>query len=126
MTQAQRFSPDRNFFIGLLLVVPAVLFWIAAILDLGFGSSAFFEKVFIPMDNVSDIFPISRMLVLPFIAFLLNVFSIVHIDGRKEEGEIKGNFTFKLKLMNILLVVFTIISLLAVLGYLFVENYNHP
>lgn len=126
MTLPNKFQTDRNFFIGLLLMIPATLFWFSVVLEQGFHSPAFLENVFLPMDNSSPIFPITRMLILPFVAFIINFFSIVNINAHKEGKEIKGNFSIEAKLLNILLVVYTCVSVAVVLGYLLTENYNHP
>ena len=101
MTLQNKFNGDRGFFIGLLLMVPASFFWLSVVLEQAFHSPAFLEKVFLPMDNISPVFPVTRMLLLPFVAFIINVFSVLKISARKEGKEIKGNFSIEAKLSTL-------------------------
>lgn len=71
--------PDRFAFrAGLLLVSLSFLFWIAAIFFM-FGNTSLFDLIFTPIDKTSPLLSIMIMIVLPLIAAVINMKSVMSL-----------------------------------------------
>jgi hypothetical protein len=115
--------------VGILLVIIPFVFAIANIFKYNFGVDLGFISNFVEwiasLDTVPVVNWMVRLLLLggPLVAVLANIFAITHFYTDRELKEFV--VTFKLKWLNIAIILICSTILLAFLFYLMVENISH-
>ncbi|MEW6469434.1 MAG: hypothetical protein AB1458_10935 [Bacteroidota bacterium] len=122
MRSTENFLSDKAALIGAALLIFPALFWTAVTADLVFKDSFLLEKVILRLDV--PLIAVLLMVVAPGIAFLINLFSILRLSFRAEEGEWIFTCRLQPKMLNIALLLFAACSTACVLLYAFLENFT--
>ena len=115
--------------IGLVLLVLPFIFMIGNIFKYNLGIDLGFIDIFVgwigSLDSIPVVNWVVRVVLLggPAVAILINLLAITHFYTDKESNEFV--VTFKLKWLNISIILFCGLLLFLFMSYLIVENINH-
>jgi len=101
---------------GMMLMMLPTLFWFGVFLEHIFGNSIITDSVFVQLDHITPVFSILIMLVMPLLAAIIN-FNFL----RKES--LPGRSVSFYHFGNALVFVYSVCTIVLILGYLFTENF---
>ena len=106
---------NKPFIYGLILMAMPTLFWFGVFLEQIFDNPIITEGVFVRLDQITSLFSILIMLVMPLATAIIN-FNFL----RKESLPVRAvSFDHA---GNVLLLAYSICTIIMIIGYLFTEN----
>jgi hypothetical protein len=106
---------NKPFIYGLMLMAMPTLFWVGVFLEQIFGNPIITDGVFVRLDQITSLFSILIMIVMPLTTAILN------FNFLRKESMPNRSVSFD-HAGNVLLVAYSICTIALILGYLFTEN----
>jgi len=106
---------NKPFVYGIMLMTLPTLFWLGVFLEQIFGNPIITDGVFARLDQITPLFSILIMLVMPLATAIIN-FNFLRnesLPSRSVSFDHGG---------NVLLFAYSICTIIMILGYLFTEN----
>ena len=107
---------------GWALMTPALMAWCFMLVQ-GLTGTAIFSSTFGALDNVSGIFTVLIMFLLPAIAVLINLIPIVNFNLKKDGQELTSQLNLKLSPGHLLLIALAVLNVGILLVFFVFENF---
>jgi hypothetical protein len=124
MKPANLFQINKQFIIGATLMFMPALFFFSVVMEQFFHNNFLIESIFVRIDKISGLLSALLMFGLPFIAICINAISFINFKMKKENENLVGYFIIKPRVLNVLVCLLGVMTIIIILSYLFVENYQ--